>query len=271
MVVLTNVIAALTSLRHVVETQRDEIIFLKEENSKLKEEGAKAPPMEYAEVVKKKSDEIIQRHDHLQQIKGKERFEKDLNLAARTVKIVNFPIVDEKLVDSANDKFNQHRAKELISNNQTVSNNYLRRATIIPLLKKGDTIKKLREKGTKELPVLVQCLDKDGKNALMKDIKDDSERNFDVRNHHEQELFKKIRVFREKLKTTPFTTDGKKMDLTTMNSPQISIRPNSENSWLNVSVREGMNGNWNHLCSLTFKFLEGTYGDPVIKGIQWEK
>ena len=97
--------------------------------------------------------------------KGEAKFRKELDIADRSVKILDFPLSAIKSSESLTSDVKNH----LCAENDELKN-AMRNCKVYPLIKKEESLDKLKEGDTKDLPIVIETQDKEKKYEILNSL-----------------------------------------------------------------------------------------------------
>ena len=273
-----SLVTLLTSVVSAVDQHENEIRNLQLENDQLKSEimCIKNDSMGKVKEMEDRVSTLTKFENQVQEKESTRRFCNELELADKSIKIINFPI---RLATNEKDEIDIGKFKESLTNDNDIIRNSLREARVIPLLKKGSDLKKIRNSDNPTLPILIQCRDKDSKSLMLNEISNDSD--LSTRYHYSKNIFNKVKDIRESLTKNKFLSDGVEYDLT-KNPAQLLIRPNRNYTALNICYRKKIGNDWSNIGSVSWKIDSSgkfygikpkkiTFSDGIINENQRQK
>ena len=262
--ILTNVMSELSTLKNENMTLNARLVVVENCNAVLKKEleQEKQSNSTYAEKLLSAEHNVTLMGEKLTKKSNDDFFATEMEKADRTVKIDNFPL--DKLSDKSN---KADEVKKFLIEKDELIKHSLYNARIVALISKGTKVQELKEKGKTEIPILIECSNRDKKFDVLNKLK--SSGDFILPYHMPSSIYKKTKAIREKIMKTSFKVNNKTYSYNE-NVTQFKLRPSSSYKSLNLGWRENESAEWETLTSISFPADNNNKLDNVNYGsIAW--
>ena len=191
--------------------------------------------------------QVEQIKSDLEKRRGEEAFRRDLVQSDRTLKIHEFP-ADLIVTDSNSKDLDSDLTKNKIIGDDDIVKNALHNAKISSLLKKGAPV-------NNSIPILITSVNNEKRWEVFNALKE----KFKTSSHFSGATYSLTKKIRDHIKNGKFKAKNSNTQLPVVTKEsQILIRPNRQQTALNVSVRKDASEKWSFLTNASCSIIDST-------------